>query len=63
MGNCYSKENDVFIYDDYIFKKDLKYIKPIKYKNNMYYIEKKIYDIYKLEIKKKYDYIYIFNYF
>ncbi len=51
MGNCISTENDVFIYDDYIFEKDLKLIKPIKFKNLKYHRRKKIYDIFKLEIK------------
>jgi hypothetical protein len=52
MGNCISTENDVFIYDDYIFEKDLKLIKLIKFKNLKYHRRKKIYDIFKLEIKK-----------
>ena len=52
MGNCLSTENDVFIYDDYIFEKDLILMKTLKYKTLKYYRRKKIYDIFKLEIKK-----------
>ncbi len=52
MGNCLSTENDVFIYDDYIFEKDLKLIYPVRFKNLKYHRRKKIYDIFKLEIKK-----------
>jgi hypothetical protein len=52
MGNCLSTENDVFIYEDYIFETDLKLIKPIKFKNLKYHRRKKIYDIFKLETKK-----------
>ncbi len=53
MGNCVSTDKDIFIYDDYIFEKDLKLMKPIKYKYKIkYHRRKKIYDIFKLEIKK-----------
>ena len=52
MGNCVSTDKDIFIYDDYIFDKDLKLIKPIKYKIR-YHRRKKVYDIYKLEIKSQ----------
>ena len=52
MGNCLSTENYIFIYDDYIFETDLKLIKPIKFKNLKYHRRNKIYDIFKLEIKK-----------
>lgn len=53
MGNCFSTyKNDVFIYDDYIFEKDLKLLQPIKYKLK-YQRRKKIYDIYKSEIKSQ----------
>jgi hypothetical protein len=47
-----STENDVFIYDDYIFEKDLKLMNPVRFKNLKYHRRKKIYDIFKLEIKK-----------
>jgi hypothetical protein len=52
MGNCSTTEKDIFIYDDYIFEKDLKLMKPIKYKI-LYHRRKKIYHIYKLEIKSQ----------
>lgn len=51
MGICASNEKDIFIYDDYIFDKDLKLIRPVKYKIQ-YHRRKKIYDIYKSETKK-----------
>jgi hypothetical protein len=47
-----SSYKDVFIYDDYIFEKDLKLIKPVKY-NIIYHRRKKAYDIFKLEINNK----------
>ena len=47
-----STDKDIFIYDDYIFEKDLKLIKPVKYKI-LYHRRKKIYDIYKSEIKNQ----------